>query len=178
MPDSGFDISNKVALITGGTSGLGRAIALGFAEAGARVFAGSHDQNKIDATFDALMAYGDTHEDVVLDVAEPESIASAFSHVQRTAGRLDILVNAAGITHRATAEEMALEDWNRVLNTNLTGTFLCCQAGFHAMKETGGAIINIASLASFRGWPLVASYGPSKAAGAARTQTLAAERGP
>src|SRR5258708_38554555 len=143
MPDSGFDISNKVAIITGGTSGLGRAIALGFAEAGARVFAGSRDQNKIDATLDALRAFGDSHEGVVLDVAEPESITSAFTHVQRTAGRLDILVNAAGITHRATAAEMALEDWNRVVNTNLTGTFLCCQAVFHAIKDTRGEAINL-----------------------------------
>jgi NAD(P)-dependent dehydrogenase (short-subunit alcohol dehydrogenase family) len=178
MIHSGFDISNKVALITGGTSGLGRAISLGFAEAGARVFAASRDQGKVEDTVDALREIGDGHEGLSLDVSDPNSVASAFDRVLETVGRLDILVNAAGITHRANAEEMTLEDWERVMKINLTGTFLCCQAGYRAMKETGGAIINIASLASFRGWSLVAAYGASKAAVAELTQTLALEWAP
>ncbi len=171
----GFDIAGKVALVTGGTSGLGRAIALGMANAGARVFAGSRDPGKVAEARDALQSIGEKNDAIELDVAQAGSVESAFDHVRSRAGRLDILVNAAGITHRAPALEMDLADWERVLRTNLTGTFLSCQAGARIMKEHGGAILNIASLASYVGLAWVAAYGASKAAVKELTQVLAVE---
>ncbi len=177
MAYAGFDISGRVALITGGTSGLGRAIALGMAQAGARVFVGSSSTEKVLGGIAALMSVGEGHGGFALNVADPASVQEAFEKVREEAGRLDILVNAAGITHRAPALEMKLEDWKRVLNVNLTGTFLCCQAAARMMKEqeTGGAIINIASLGSYVSLSLVAAYGASKAAVVQLTQTLANE---
>lgn len=177
MAYSGFDISGKTAFVTGGGSGLGLAIAAAMAQAGAHVYIGSRDETKVAAAARQIYEQGDCHG-VTLDVAEPDSVRAAFREVTQIADKLDILVNAAGITHRSPAEEMALEDWDRVLRTNLTGTFLCCQEAFRAMSGQGGAIINIASLASYRGWSLVAAYGASKAAVVQLTQTLAVEWAP
>lgn len=172
----GFDISGKIAVVTGGTSGLGRAIALGMAQAGATVYAGSRDPGKVADTRAALRAAGPDNDAVALDVADPQSVERTFADVRARSGRLDILVNAAGITHKAPAIEMALEDWERVLRTNLTGTFLCCQAAARIMQENGGgAIVNIASLASYVGLSWVAAYGASKAAVKELTQVLAVE---
>ncbi|NLI00042.1 MAG: SDR family oxidoreductase [Chthonomonadales bacterium] len=172
----GFDISGKIAVVTGGTSGLGRAIALGMAQAGATVYAGSRDPGKVADTRAALRAAGPDNDAVALDVADPQSVERTLADVRVRSGRLDILVNAAGITHKAPAIEMALEDWERVLRTNLTGTFLCCQAAARIMQENGGgAIVNIASLASYVGLSWVAAYGASKAAVKELTQVLAVE---
>lgn len=171
-----FGIEGKVALVTGGTSGLGRAIALGMAHAGARVFAGSRSPEKVAETAQALRQFSEGSNAIALDVAVPSSVEAAFEHVASVAGRLDILVNAAGITHRAPAIETELADWERVLRTNLTGTFLCCQAAARIMKEQGGgAILNIASLASYVGLAWVSAYVASKAAVKGLTQVLAVE---
>lgn len=176
MPYDGFDITGKVALVTGGTSGLGRAIAIGFAEAGTRVFAGSRDPGKVADTIEALRVVGPGHEAFTLDVANPTAIGPVVDYVRDKAGRIDILVNAAGITHRSPALEMSVDDWRRVLDVNLTGTFLVCQAVGRLMKEQGGgAIVNIASLSSYVGLAFVAAYGASKAAVMQLTQTLAVE---
>jgi len=173
----GFDITGRVALVTGGTSGLGRAIALGMARAGARVFVGSRDANKVGDAREALRALGEGHDALSLDVTDPDSVQTVFQTVVERAGRLDVLVNAAGILHRAPSMEMSLADWERVIRINLTGTFLCCQTAGRVMKdqEGGGAIINIASLSSLRGWTEVPAYGASKAAVVQLTQTLASE---
>jgi NAD(P)-dependent dehydrogenase (short-subunit alcohol dehydrogenase family) len=115
-----------------------------------------------------------------MDVGDGASIQAAIDEVVRRAGRLDIVINAAGVTHRAPALEMSLEDWERVLRINLTGTFLTCQAAARVMRAQaeGGAIVNIASLASHMGWSLVAGYGASKAAVVQLTETLAIEWAP
>ncbi|HSV73242.1 MAG TPA: glucose 1-dehydrogenase [Chthonomonadales bacterium] len=174
-----FGIAGRVAVVTGGTSGLGAAIARGMAASGAVVVAGSRDAERVRATGDALRAIHPEAGAMPLDVADPASVESFFSEARLRRGRVDILVNAAGITHRAPALELALDDWERVLRTNLTGTFLCCQAAARAMTEGGGgAIVNIASLASFVGLPWVAAYGASKAAVRELTQTLAIEWAP
>lgn len=172
----GFDIAGKVAVVTGGTSGLGRAIALGMARAGATVIAGSRDQNKVSDMTKALQSGNGIGRAVALDVANPTSVEAVFADIAATEGQLDILVNAAGITHKAPAIEMALEDWDRVLRTNLTGAFLSCQAAARIMKDDGGgSIVNIASLASYVGLSWVAAYGASKAAVRELTQALAVE---
>lgn len=173
----GFDISGKVALITGGTSGLGRAIALGMARCGARVFAGSRDLNKIAETREQFAKIGPEHEIFQLDVAEPQSIATQFAAVKEKAGRIDILLNAAGITHREPALDVSAEDFEKVVRINLTGTFLCAQAAARVMKDQpeGGSIINIASISSFVGLSLVSAYGASKAAVWQLTKNLANE---
>src|SRR5437899_1256091 len=122
MTHPSFDISGRVALITGGTSGLGRAVAFGMAESGVRVFVGSRDAGKVGDTAQQLRAIDPANDALALDVAEPASIEQAMEEIVRRAGRVDILINAAGITHRAPAMEMTLEDWDRVLRINLTGT--------------------------------------------------------
>ena len=172
-----FDISDRVVLVTGGTSGLGRAIAIGMAEAGARVFAGSRDAGRIDAAREQLKAHASTNDAIALDVADPASVEAAVTAVVSGAGRLDILVNAAGVTHRANAEDMALEDWERVLRINLTGTFLASQAAARQMisQGEGGAIVSIASLASYVGLSFVSAYCASKAAVQELTRVLAVE---
>ena len=174
MSFRGFDITGRVAVVTGGTSGLGQAIALGFADAGARVIVGSRDTAKIEETLKALERRGEGHDGIALDVADAESIERAFDAIRSRAQRVDILVNAAGITHRQPAIEVTAGDWERVIKTNLTGTFLCSQAAARIMRSTGGgAIINIASISSFVGLADVPAYGASKAAVLQLTSALA-----
>ncbi|MCC6729364.1 MAG: glucose 1-dehydrogenase [Chthonomonadales bacterium] len=177
---AGFDIGGRVAVVTGGTSGLGRGIAEGLAAAGAIVVAGSRDAGRVADARAALRTLGPANDARVLDVTDAAAVRALFEGVAAERGRVDILVNAAGVTHRAPAVEMALEDWERVLRVNLTGTFLCCQAAARAMREQdgGGAIVNIASLASHVGLPWVAAYGASKGAVAELTQALAVEWAP
>ena len=174
MGYSGFDVQGRIVFVTGGTSGLGRAIALGFADAGARVFAGSRDAAKVDDTLRELGERGAGHEGIVLDVADSESVKRAAEKVLDRAGRLDVLVNAAGITHRQEPLEMDPADWDRVLKINLSGTFLCCQAAGMIMRnQGGGAIINIASISSYVGLAHVPAYGASKAGVLQLTKSLA-----
>lgn len=174
MSFTGFDLTGKVALVTGGTSGLGKAIALGLAQAGAQVIVGSRDEVKVRAAVEELARIGEGHSGLTLEVADPDSIRSAFERVQREQGRLDILVNAAGTIQKKAPLEVTLEEWEHVLRVNLTGTFLCCQAAARMMKEQGGgAILNVASLTSFVGFSEVTAYGASKAGVAQLTQSLA-----
>jgi NAD(P)-dependent dehydrogenase (short-subunit alcohol dehydrogenase family) len=174
MAFSGFDLTGRQALVTGGTSGLGRAIALGLAQAGAAVAVGSRDESRVDDTVAALSAHGSGHSGLRLDVADPPSIEAALSAVTRERGRLDILVNAAGTIQRKDPLELTLEEWEHVLRVNLTGTFLCCQAAARWMRDNGGGvIINIASLTSFVGFSEVTAYGASKAGVAQLTRSLA-----
>jgi NAD(P)-dependent dehydrogenase (short-subunit alcohol dehydrogenase family) len=176
MSNPDFDLSGRVALVTGGTSGLGRAIAHGFARAGATVVVASSQEAKVAEAVQELRALSDRHTGLQLDVADPASIESTFAAVARDQGRLDVLVNAAGTIQRKDPLELTLEEWDRVIRINLTGTFLCCQAAGRLMKEQGsGCIINIASLTSFVGFSEVSAYGASKAAVAQLTQSLATD---
>ena len=170
----GFDLTGRVALVTGGTSGLGRAIALGLARAGARVTAASRDEGKVKEAVAELARLGAGHAGLSLDVADLSSICAAFESIEREHGRLDILVNAAGTIQKKDPLDVTLDEWEHVLRVNLTGTFLCCQSAARIMKGHGeGAILNIASLTSFVGFSEVTAYGASKAAVAQLTRSLA-----
>src|SRR5438045_6195969 len=174
MAHSGFDLTGQVALVTGGTSGLGRAIAVGLAQAGAAVVVGSRDEQKVANTVAELSGFGPGHSGLRLDVADPASIEAAFGALAGERERLDILVNDAGTIQRKDPLEVTLAEWEQLLRVNLTGTFLCCQAAARRMRDQGGgAIVNIASLTSFVGFSEVTAYGASKAAVAQLTRSLA-----
>jgi NAD(P)-dependent dehydrogenase (short-subunit alcohol dehydrogenase family) len=174
MAYRGFDLTGKVALVSGGTSGLGRAIATAYARSGARVVVASRDEAKVADTVRELAGLGEGHGGLPLDVADPASVERAVGQVVDGWGGLDTLVNAAGTTLKKTSLELSLEEWDRVMQVNLTGTFLCCQAAGRVMRERGGGcIVNIASLASFRALSDVLPYCVSKAGVAMLTKSLA-----
>jgi NAD(P)-dependent dehydrogenase (short-subunit alcohol dehydrogenase family) len=171
---SDFDLTGKVALVTGGTSGLGQAIAFGLARAGAAVTVGSRDEGKIGDTVAQLAEISSGHAGVRLDVADIDSIQAVFEQVHAQRGRIDILVNAAGTIQKIDPLVVSLEEWERVLRVNLTGTFFCCQAAGRIMREQGGgSIVNIASLTGYIGLSEVTAYGASKGAVVQLTHSLA-----
>ncbi len=126
MSYNGFDISGKVCLITGGTSGLGKAISLGFAKAGAKVVAGSTTAGKVDAMRNELGAGNDA---IQVDVANEQSVVAAMSHVAKKYGRLDAVVNAAGVIQRKPSLEVSVEEFERIVRINLTGSFIVARSG-------------------------------------------------
>ncbi len=177
MPYPGLDIAGKVCLITGGTSGIGRSIALGYAQAGARVVAGSTRADKVSAIRKEL---GDGHDSVQLDVADASSIQAAVDHTVRKFGRIDAVVNAAGVTKRLPTIDFPVEEFERIIKVNLTGNFIVAQAAARVMKDqtpdikgVRGAMVNIASLSSFVALEGVCAYSCSKAAVVALTKNLA-----
>jgi NAD(P)-dependent dehydrogenase (short-subunit alcohol dehydrogenase family) len=169
MPYPGLDISRKVCLVTGGTSGIGRAIALGFAEAGATVVAGSTNPEKVSAIKGELGKFGRNHDAVRLDVGDAASVREATEGTARKFGRLDAVVNAAGVIKKQPSLEMPPEEFERIVRINLTGSFIVNQAAGRVMKEQQpdakglrGSIVNIASLNSFISLSEVLAYACSK----------------
>ena len=141
---SPFDLSGRVALVTGGNSGIGRALALGLRDAGAKVAIGARRADRNIAMLDDLGASASAFE---LDVGDEASVERTIAAVLARYGRLDILVNNAGAVKRASVMEHAREDWDHVLTVNLTGPFLCTKHAARAMKpRCAGKIINIASV--------------------------------
>jgi len=176
MAYTGFDLSGRVALITGGTSGLGRAIAIGFAQSGATVIAASRSAEKVAAAAAELQALDPGSGALQLDVADAESIQRVVSRVNEEHGRLDILVNAAGMIKRTPSLEVPLEEFNHIVHVNLNGLFACCQAAGRIMKaQGGGSIINIASVSAYFGFHEVAAYSASKAGVVNLTKALGSE---
>jgi NAD(P)-dependent dehydrogenase (short-subunit alcohol dehydrogenase family) len=176
MSQNLFDLSGRVAVVTGGTTGLGHAIALGLAEAGADVVASSRRQNEVEKTSAEIAALGRRSLSRNCDVLDRVSLQALQDAVFKEFGKVDILVNAAGTTHAAPALEVDETDWSRVVETNLTGTMRACQIFGTAMARAGyGRIINIASLSSFVSFYRVAAYSASKAAVASLTKSLAIE---
>ena len=149
-----FDLSGRVAMITGGSIGLGRQMAQGLAEMSASLVLCARKKERCESAAEELKALGVATLALACDVTNPASIQEAVQATVSQFGRIDILVNSAGISWGAPAEEMSLEQWNRVLATNLTGTFLCSQAvGKVMMGQKRGKIINIASVAGMAGSP-------------------------
>jgi NAD(P)-dependent dehydrogenase (short-subunit alcohol dehydrogenase family) len=171
-----FDLSGGVAVVIGGTTGLGHAIALGLAEAGADVAPSSRRQAQVDQTAAEIVALGRRSLRVASDVQDRASVQALHDAVLREFGKVDILVNAAGITHMAPLLDLDEADWNKVLDTNLTGSLRACQIFGATMVQAGyGRIVNIASLSSFVSFDRVAAYSASKTAVASLTRSLAVE---
>ena len=169
-----FDLSGRVALVTGGNGGIGLGMAEGLAAAGAAVMIAGRDRAKSEAAVAALRERGGTAEAVTVDVAEETSCRAMVTATIGAFDRLDILINNAGINIGRRPEEMALAEWNNVLATNLTGAFIAAQAAYPNMKlKGGGKIINIGSMFSLFGGPFVPAYSASKGGIVQLTKSLA-----
>jgi len=171
-----FDLTGRCAVVVGGTSGLGREIALELARAGANVVASSRRIEQVEEVAAAIEAEGRRTLRVCSDVLQRESLEALHAVVLEAFGSVEILVNAAGITSRVPTIDCTEETWQRIFDTNLLGTLRACQIFGCTMLEQGrGSIINIASLSSFVAFHEVAAYGASKAGVAALTKSLAIE---
>ena len=171
-----LDLTGRNAVVIGGTSGIGRAIAHGIASAGADVVCTSRRSEQVNSTSSEIEALGRRTIRCVSDVADRRSIENLLSECVREFGKVDILVNSAGRTKREPTVDLNEEDWNAILETNLTGSLRSCQVfGRHMISNGYGRIINIASLSTFVSLFEVAAYSASKAAIASLTKSLAIE---
>ena len=174
-----LDLTGKVAVVVGGTSGIGRAVAHGLAEAGADVVPTSRRADQVDATAAEIESRGRRTLRITCDVVDRSSLEKARDQTIAALGQVDILVNCAGRTKRSPTIEFVEDDWNAILDTNLTGTLRSCQVfGRHMVERGYGRIINIASLTTFVALFEVAAYGASKAGVGALTKSLAIEWAP
>jgi gluconate 5-dehydrogenase len=172
-----FDLTGRTALVTGSTRGIGAAIARGLAEAGAQVIVNSRQQAAVDEAVASLAAQGVGARGAAFDVADESSVLRAFEGFDRDGMVIDILVNNAGIQHRQPMLELALADWQRVLDTNLTAAFLVGREAARRMvaRGRGGKIVNIGSLTSAAARPTIAPYTAAKGGIKLLTQSMAAE---
>jgi len=179
MSYKALDLTGKIAVVVGGTSGIGRAIGHGLAEAGADVVATSRRAEQVEITAKEIEERGRQTLRITSDVADKASLESLRDQVISVFGKIDILVNCAGRTKRAPTIDFAESDWNDILDTNLTGTLRACQIfGQHMIERGYGRIINIGSVTTFVALFEVAAYGASKAAIGALTKSLAIEWAP
>jgi 2-deoxy-D-gluconate 3-dehydrogenase len=175
-----FDLSGRVAVVTGGNGGIGRGIALGLAEAGASVAILARNEEKNRSTLDALEKLGVKAVAVTLDVTDRGGLASGMEQAERSLGPTDILVNNAGITVLKGVLEIDAPSWDSVLETNLNSVFLLSQIAARSMvkRGRGGKIINIASAYSLFGSGMVPAYSASKGAVIQLTKSMAIELAP
>ena len=179
MTGAPFDLSGKTALITGGGSGLGFAMARGLAEAGARIVINGRGAAKLDTAASILKSDGLQVETAVFDVTDSAAVNAGIAEVVARCERIDILVNNAGVQHRAPIEEFSDADWRRVLATNLDAPFFLARAVIPAMKvRKAGKIINIGSLMSSLARPTTVPYQASKGGIVMLTRGLAVELAP
>ena len=158
-----FDLSGRVAIVTGGNGGIGLGMARGLAEAGADIVVVGRNETKSNAAVAELKQYGTKAISIVADVSEKAAVQAMVQLAARELGRIDILVNNAGINIRKPPQALSLEEWDRVIATNLTSAFLCSQAVYPAMKAAGGGkIINIGSMMSIFGASFAPAYAASK----------------
>jgi NAD(P)-dependent dehydrogenase (short-subunit alcohol dehydrogenase family) len=169
-------LEGKVAVVTGGTSGIGRALSLGLAEAGADVIATARRQQQVDETASAIEAIGRHTLRLASDVCDRVSLERVRDATIGRFGKVDILINCAGRIKRTPTLTMPEDEWTAILDTNLTGTLRACQVfGKHLLDRGYGRIVNIASLNSFVALNEVAAYAASKAGVASLTRSLAVE---
>ena len=176
MASSLFDLKSKAAVVLGGTSGIGLAMALGLADAGADVSASSRREAQVNATADAIEAKGVKALRVPSDVSDRASLQALLEAAVGSFGKVDILINCAGRIKRAPTVDFPEDEWNAIMDTNVTGTLRACQIfGKHMLERGYGRIINIASLNTFVSLKEVSAYAASKAAVGALTRSLAVE---
>jgi 3-oxoacyl-[acyl-carrier protein] reductase len=169
-------LDGKVALVTGASRGIGRVIAQTLAEAGATVVLGARDAARLDEVVREIEAGGGRAQAVALDVAEKASVEAVIGGLLAAHGRLDVLVNNAGITRDNLLLRMKVEEWNDVLATNLTGAFLCTQLALKPMlKQRSGRIVNVTSVVGLTGNAGQANYAASKAGLVGFTKSVARE---
>ena len=174
-----FSLAGKCAVVVGGTSGIGKAIALGLASAGANVVASSRSKQAVESIAGCLENRGTRTLRFPSDVLDRASLQSLHDAVLSSFGSIDILVNSAGITKRVPTLDCSEELWQSIMNVNLNGTLRACQIfGATMLQQKKGRIINIASLSTFVAFHEVAAYGASKAAVGALTRSLAVEWAP
>ena len=179
MGHPSLELTGKVAVVVGGTAGIGRALSLGLAEAGADVVACARDAAKVEATAQEIEAKGRRTLRATADVTDRASLERARDAVLAAFGRVDVLVCCAGRIKRTPTLDVSEEEWNGIVETNLTGTLRACQVFGRPMIERGsGRIVNISSLNSFVSFLEVSAYAASKAAVSALTRSLAVEWGP
>ncbi|MFL6444631.1 MAG: SDR family NAD(P)-dependent oxidoreductase [Candidatus Sulfotelmatobacter sp.] len=171
-----LDLAGKVAVVVGGSSGIGKVLALGLAKGGADVVSSARRKDLVEELAGEIEAVGKRSLRVTCDVADRGSLERLLKACLDAFGKVDILVNAAGVTKRAPTLDYKEEDWNRILETNLTGALRACQVfGRHMIERRYGRIINIASMGSFLALFEVAAYSASKSGLASLTQSLAIE---
>jgi 2-deoxy-D-gluconate 3-dehydrogenase len=167
-----FDLSGKVAIVTGGDGGIGLGMASGLARAGASIVVAARNPEKSAGAVAELQALGAQAIAIATDVSSEGSIAALMEQAVAHFRRLDVLVNNAGTTVRLPAQELTLEQWHQVLDTNLTGVFLCAKAAYPYLRG-GGKVINVGSMLSLFGSAVAAAYGASKGGVVQLTKSLA-----
>ena len=171
---SNFDLTGRVAIVTGGNGGIGLGMARGLARHGAKVIVAGRDAAKSAAAVGELQALGAEAKAVAVDVTDEAACKDLVRETVDAFGRLDILINNAGTNIRKQPEEFSLEEWRTVVDTNLTSTFLCCQAAYPELVRAGaGKIINIGSMMSIFGASFTAPYAASKGGVVQYTKALA-----
>lgn len=165
-----FDLTGRVAVVTGGNGGIGLGMARGLAQAGARVLVVGRDKDKLASALDEL---GEGHAAFVADVTVEAQCQAVAAEAEARFGRLDIVVNNAGGSIRARPEALSAADWEWVLRTNLSSTFLMSQAAYPLLKREGGKIVNIGSMLSMFGTSYAAAYAASKGGVVQLTRSLA-----
>ena len=170
-----FDLKGKVALVTGGNGGIGLGMAEGLARAGARVVIAARNAEKSAAAVDSLQSLGSDAFALAADVTDEAAVTTLFAQLAERGGRLDILVNNAGTNVRKPVDQLALAEWHKVMDTNLTSAFLCSRAAHPHFKAAGsGKVINIGSMMSIFGASFAPAYGASKGGIVQLTKSLAA----
>ncbi len=172
-------LAGKIAIVTGSSSGIGKAIALKFAEEGARVVVAARRQHLCEQTVKQIRQKGGEAMAIPTDVTDESQVERLITETVKRYGRLDILVNNAGIGGGGRIAETSTKTFDEVMNTNLRGTFFCCRAGFRQMKQQGeGTIINMSSVAGVQAWAGTGTYSASKHGVMALTKALAEEGRP
>lgn len=172
----GGSLAGRGAVVTGAGRGIGKAVAHALVEAGAAVVVAARTRKNIEAVATELNAAGGQAWAVSCDVTDPANVEALARAAERHLGHVDILVNNAGVSHSAPVQKITLEDWNRILTVNATGTFLGTQAFLPGMLERGwGRVVNIASIAGLSGGKYIAAYSASKHAVVGFTRSVAAE---
>jgi NAD(P)-dependent dehydrogenase (short-subunit alcohol dehydrogenase family) len=173
-----FDLRGKVAIVTGGSGGFGRAAAIGLAVHGADVAVTSRTLSSLEETAGEIRKQGKKALPISCDVTDPKSVEQMVNQTVKEFGKINILITSAGIAMRSPAEDFPIEDWQKVMDTNVKGTFLCCQAAARVMIKQGGGgkVITVSSIRGLLGHPGgYAAYGTSKGAVHLLTRQLAIE---